>query len=202
MNRWLVGGTILHFAAKGLRARFQQLSVPGHSRQPSRRGVSSNGSRPISLNGWERPAVAQLARRATSSPWFALGTTLPPLSTTPTRGEVLGTRCCQAHGVVGRGGTLDEGGFRERSFGGGGFPGGEGFQVKRVFRGCLQDIFVQAISSVSHSTLSIQFLNKPSSCRPRLVKVPMVLEISPKAKNQLYACKIISTCPVAMPNFL
>ena len=125
--------------------------------------MSSNGSRPISLDGWERPGVAQLAMRATSSSWFALVTIIPPLSTTPTRGELLDTQCCRARGFVGHGGSLGEEGFRGRSFRGGGFPGGEGFRVKRVFGGGLQDIFVQAISRVSHDTLSIQCLNKPSS---------------------------------------
>ena len=51
----------------------------------------------------------------------------------------------------------------EEVSGGGGFQAGEGFRVKRVFGGSLQDIFVRAISRVSHGTPPIQCLNKPSS---------------------------------------
>ena len=106
--------------------------------------MSSNGSRPISLDGWERPAVAQLARRATSSSWFALVTIIPPLSTTPTRGEFLDTQCCLAQGVVGYGGSWGEEGFRGRSFGGGGFPGGRAVRSRE---------FPEAVSKIFSSKL-------------------------------------------------
>ena len=79
--------------------------------------------------------------------------------------------------MSGPGGCQEQGlsgaeGFWVRVLGLGGVSGVEGFreglQVRSVFGDNSQDIFVQAIFRVFCGTLSVQFINKPSSCRSLL----------------------------------
>ena len=73
-------------------------------------------------------------------------------------------------------------GFRGRSFGGGGFPGG-GLAGQECSEAICKILPPKQFSSASYGTPSVRFLNTPSPCHSRVVKVPMVPEIAPKAKT-------------------